>query len=102
MMDVMPLLFMAINAMRDNTASELATLSGGEYQNVITRKGFDRALGHLANQVHNFYLLSFQPQGTPAVGYHTIQVTVAGHPDYSVRSRTSYWSEPISPSVQLH
>jgi VWFA-related protein len=102
MADVTPLLIMAANAMRRNTASELATLSGGEYQNFTTRKGFDRALGHLANQVHNFYLLSFQPRGTLAAGYHTLQVTVPSHPDYSVRSRTSYWSEPTPPSAQLH
>jgi VWFA-related protein len=99
MMDITPLLLMAVNAMRDNTASELATLSGGEYQNSTSRKGFDRALGHLANQVHNFYLLSFQPLGTPAPGYHTLNVSLPGHADYIVRSRASYWSEPTPPSA---
>jgi hypothetical protein len=98
--DITPLIIMAINAMRDNAASELATLSGGEYQNFTTHKGFDRALGHLANQVHNFYLLSFQPQANPAVGYHSIHVSVLGHPDALVRSRSSYWFEPIPPSPQ--
>jgi VWFA-related protein len=94
-MDLLSLLFMAINAMRDNASSELATLSGGEYLNFTTRKGFDQALGHLANQIHNFYLLSFQPQGNPAVGYHTIHVSVLDHPDALVRSRSTYWFEPI-------
>jgi VWFA-related protein len=98
--NIAPLLFMAINAMRENTASELAVLSGGEYLNFATRKGFDRALGHLANQMHNFYLLSFQPAGRPAPGYHTLSVSIAGHPDYVVRSRTSYWLEPTTPSAQ--
>jgi VWFA-related protein len=101
-MDLLPLLFMAINAMRDNASSELATLSGGEYINFTTRKGFDHALGHLANQLHNFYLLSFQPQGNPAVGYHAIHVSVLGHPDALVRSRSSYWSEPAPPSAEAH
>lgn len=96
--DITPLLFMAVNAMRDNTASELATLSGGEYQNFTTRKDFDRALGHLANQVHNFYLLSFQPGGALAGGYHRLHVAIPGHPEYVVRSRASYWSEPKLPS----
>ncbi len=98
-LDLMSLLMMAVNAMRMNAASELATLSGGEYQNFTTHKGFDRALGHLANQVHNFYLLSFQPQGNPAGGYHTIHVSVLGHPDALVRSRSSYWFEPTPPSA---
>lgn len=101
-MGLLPLLFMAINAMRDNAASELATLSGGEYQNFTTRKGFDHALGHLANQVHNFYLLSFQPQGTPSPGYHALRVSVPGMPDALVRSRTTYWFEPTPPSAEAH
>ncbi len=101
-MDLLPLLLMAVNAMRDNAASELATLSGGEYQNFTTRKGFDHALGHLANQVHNFYLLSFQPQGTPTPGYHAIRVSVPGMPDALVRSRSTYWSEPTPPSHEAH
>jgi VWFA-related protein len=101
-MDLLPLLFMAINAMRDNASSELATLSGGEYLNFTTRKGFDQALGHLANQLHNFYLLSFQPQGNPAVGYHAIHVSVLDHPEALVRSRSSYWFEPTQPAAEIH
>ncbi|HEY3990578.1 MAG TPA: VWA domain-containing protein [Acidobacteriaceae bacterium] len=98
-MQITPLLFMAINAMKQNASSELATLSGGEYQNFTTRKGFDNALGHLANQLHNFYLLSFQPPGQPAAGYHSIHVAVPSHPGYLIRSRTTYWSEPAPPSA---
>jgi VWFA-related protein len=99
-MDLTSLLFMAINAMKENASSELATLSGGEYLNFTTRKGFDQALGHLANQVHNFYLLSFQPQGTPTPGFHTLRVAVPGMPDALVRSRSTYWSEPTPPPAQ--
>jgi VWFA-related protein len=101
-MDLMSLLMMAVNAMRMNAASELATLSGGEYQNFTTRRGFDHALGHLANQLHNSYLLSFQPQGTPAAGYHALRVSVPGMPDALVRSRSTYWSEPAPPPVDRH
>lgn len=96
-MDLGPLVLMAINAMKENTSSELATLSGGEYLNFTTRKGFDQALGHLANQLHNFYLLSFQPQATPSPGYHTLHVSVPELPNVLVRSRTTYWFEPIGP-----
>ncbi|HEX6493856.1 MAG TPA: VWA domain-containing protein [Acidobacteriaceae bacterium] len=101
-MDLLPLLFMAINGMRDNAASELATLSGGEYLNFSTRKGFDQALGHVANQVHNFYLLSFRPQGKPAAGYHALHVSVRGMPDALVRSRSTYWFEPSQPAAAIH
>jgi VWFA-related protein len=102
MADLTPLIIMAANALRKNASSELAALSGGEYLNFTTQKGFDQALGHLANQVHNFYLLSFQPQGTPTPGYHAIRVSVPGTPDALVRSRTTYWSEPIPPSAETH
>jgi hypothetical protein len=94
MADLTPLIIMAANALRKNASSELAALSGGEYLNFTTRKGFDQALGHLANQVHNFYLLSFQPQGTPTPGYHAIRVSIPELPDALVRSRSTYWSEP--------
>jgi VWFA-related protein len=100
-MDLMPILLMAINAMRDNTASELADLSGGQYQNFTTRKGLDSALGHIANQIHNFYLLSFRPQGQPTPGYHKLQVFVPEIPNAQVRCRSSFWSEAIQPA-EIH
>jgi VWFA-related protein len=98
-MDLTPLVLMVINAMKENASSELATLSGGEYLNFTTRKGFDQALGHLANQVHNFYLLSFQPQATVSPGYHSLHVFIPDDPGALVRSRTTYWSEPTPTSV---
>jgi len=48
-----------VNALRRNAASELAALSGGEYINFTTRKGFDHCLERIANRTHNYYLLSF-------------------------------------------
>ena len=66
------LLVMAVEALRKNAAHELAALSGGEYINFTTQKGFDQGLHQLTNHVHNYYLLSFQPHaeanGEPAVG----------------------------------
>ena len=102
MADLTPLIIMAANAMRRNASSELAALSGGEYLNFTTRKGFDQALAHLANQLHNFYLLSFQPQATPSPGYHVLRVYVPDDPGALVRSRTTYWSEPTQPPAGLH
>ena len=69
------LLVMAVNALKKNAAHELAALSGGEYINFTTQKGFDEGLHQLSNHVHNYYLLSFQPHaeanGEPASGMHT-------------------------------
>ncbi|MGH9597386.1 MAG: VWA domain-containing protein, partial [Edaphobacter sp.] len=88
------LLVMAVNALKKNAAHELAALSGGEYINFTTQKGFDTGLQRLTNHVHNYYLLSFQPQagpnGEPSPGMHRIRVKVPDYPDAHVLFRESY------------
>ncbi|MEO6806699.1 MAG: VWA domain-containing protein [Edaphobacter sp.] len=90
------LLVMAVNALRKNAAHELAALSGGEYINFTTQKGFDTGLQRLTNHVHNYYLLSFQPQagpnGEPSPGMHRIRVKVPDYPDAHVLFRESYFA----------
>lgn len=87
-----PLLLLAVNALRENTAAELASLSGGERMSFVSQKGLEQALQRVANHVHNYYLLSFQPPSTTKIGLHTLRVTVAGYPDANVQTRKSYWS----------
>jgi VWFA-related protein len=90
------LLVMAVNALKKNAAHELAALSGGEYINFTTQKGFDEGLHQLANHVHNYYLLSFQPHGEangePASGMHRIRVKIPDYPDARIRFRESYFA----------
>ncbi len=90
------LLVMAVNALKKNAAHELAALSGGEYVNFTTQKGFDEGLHRLSNHVHNYYLLSFQPHteanGEPSSGMHTIRVKIPDYPDARVRFRESYFA----------
>jgi VWFA-related protein len=90
------LLFMAVNAAKKNAPRTLAELSGGEYVNFTTQKGFDNGLHQLTNRIHNYYLLSFQPQaganGAPADGLHSIRVKVPDYPDAKIGSRESYFS----------
>ena len=90
------LLVMAVQALRKNAAHELAALSGGEYINFTTQKGFDQGLHQLTNHVHNYYLLSFQPHaeanGEPASGMHRIRVKIPDYPDAHVRFRESYFA----------
>jgi len=87
---IVGLIFMAVQAVRKNAPKEFARLSGGEYINFTTQKGFDRSLNGLANHVHNGYLLSFQPHGDMTPGLHTITVEVPDYKD-TVRHRESYW-----------
>ena len=90
------LLVMAVNALKKNAAHELAALSGGEYINFTTQRGFDEGLHQLSNHVHNYYLLSFQPpagaNGEPASGMHRIRVHIPDYPDARVRFRESYFA----------
>jgi VWFA-related protein len=90
------LLVMAVNALKKNAAHELASLSGGEYINFTTQKGFDQGLQQLTNHVHNYYLLSFQPHaeanGEPSSGMHKIRVKVPDYPDVRIRFRESYFA----------
>jgi VWFA-related protein len=90
------LLIMAVNALKKNASHELAALSGGEYINFTTQKGFDAGLQQLTNHVHNYYLLSFQPHaeanGEPAAGMHRIRVKIPDYPDAHVRFRESYFA----------
>jgi hypothetical protein len=80
------------NALRRNAASELAALSGGEYANFTTQKGFDAELLRISNEIHNYYLLSFKPSADPPWGLHTLKVRVADYPDAVIQTRKSYWA----------
>lgn len=87
-----PEFLLIVNALRRNSASELATLSGGEYANFTTQKGFDAELQRISNEIHNYYLLSFKPSSESSWGLHTLRVRVAGYPDAVIQTRKSYWA----------
>ena len=90
------LMVMAVNAAKKNAPRTLAELSGGEYVNFTTQKGFDNSLHQLGNRIHNYYLLSFTPQaaanGEPTPGLHNLRVRVPDYPDARIGSRQSYFS----------
>ncbi len=99
------LLLMAINAVKHNAPKALAEESGGEYINFTTQKGFDKSLGTISNHIHNYYLISFQPQAVPAgssasapapnviiPGLHRITVKIPDYPDAHIRARETFWA----------
>jgi VWFA-related protein len=101
------LLVMAINALKKNAPKTLSALSGGEYINFTTQRGFDNALHALSNHIHNYYLLSFQPHGPngePATGgMHSIRVKIPDYPDAHIRTRESYFAgalEELPPEIK--
>jgi VWFA-related protein len=93
--NIIPWIMTAVNGMRKNASSELASLSGGEYTNFVTQKGLEQALSDVANHIHHHYELSFQPPAAPRYGFHTLCVMVPDYPGAVIRYRTSYWSGTI-------
>ncbi len=87
-----PEFLMIANALRENTASEIAALSGGEYFDFVTQKKLEEALHRISNQVHNYYLLSFRLESQGKPESHSIRVKIAGHPEAVIQTRKSYWS----------
>ena len=82
---------MAIAALRKNTASAIPHMTGGQSLRFESGKRLDSELGMLANQVHNRYILSFQPSN-PQPGLHTLSVTLRQPLEVRVLARTSYWA----------
>ena len=94
-----PEIQLIINALKANTASELAALSGGEYINFTTQKGFEDGLQRVSNHVHDYYLVSFKPSPSPNLNLHTLSVRVATHPDAIIQTRKSYWPGTVEPTA---
>jgi VWFA-related protein len=95
-MNLMPLFFMSREALRQNVPHTLAELTGGQYINFTTTKGFDKGVHDLTNQLHNEYRLSFQPKSPITPGIHHLSVSIPSMPDVVVRARLVYFSGTVS------
>jgi VWFA-related protein len=82
----------ALQAMRKDTAAEVANLSGGESLQFGDRADLDRQLATIANHLPNRYILTFRPSSNEP-GFHAIKVQLANQAlAATVKARTSYWS----------
>jgi hypothetical protein len=99
LLELPPEVQLIANALKPNAASELAGLSGGEYINFTTQRGFEQGLQRIANQIHDYYVLSFKPSAGPGMSLHSLRVRVAGYPDAVIQSRRSYWPGIFEPSA---
>jgi len=80
-----------LRAMRENTAAEVATLSGGAQVFFHDEQGLETRMATLATDVRNGYTLSFYPSSHES-GLHTIKVEVTKkEARFEVTARTSYW-----------
>jgi VWFA-related protein len=91
-----PFIF-AVQAIRKNAAAAIPQMTGGEYLRFNNGKGLDRKMALLTNQIHNRYMLSFQP-ADPKPGLHLLSVTLRQDIGAKVLARANYWAD--APSAQ--
>jgi VWFA-related protein len=84
-------LVVAFKAMQKDTSAEIATLSGGESLPFGNKAELDQQLAALTNHFAATYTLSFHPTSKQP-GFHSLELRIAGHPEFHVSARTSYWS----------
>jgi VWFA-related protein len=90
--DFLDLAYRTAQAMRKNTPSTVASMTGGEYELFTTRKKFEVRMNDFTNHLHSRYLLSFAPEN-PHSGLHQLQVKLRDPHVGTVLARTSYWAE---------
>ncbi len=93
------LLLAAVQALRENVPKTVARLSGGDYDNFGTQRGFEDGVARLTNRIHNFYLLSFPIPGSAEPGLHEIRVSVPEYPEANIRARRNYWAGDVAPAA---
>ena len=95
------LILLVVNAVRRNVPHTLSSVTGGEYTNFSSQKGFERGVHRLSNHIHNYYLLSFQPAGRKPdqvlAGMHRLTVKVPDYPDAKIRYRLTYYAGDTPP-----
>jgi VWFA-related protein len=88
---LMPLLILGAQAMRKNTPKTIAEMTGGEYELFLSQTGFESLMTRFANNLHNRYLLSFEPKD-PHPGLHKIRVALRQSKDIAILARDRYWA----------
>ncbi|HEX7286890.1 MAG TPA: VWA domain-containing protein [Candidatus Angelobacter sp.] len=90
-LQLMPLVVMAVQAMRKNAPKTIASMSGGEYELFTSQSGFESRMTAFANHLHNRYLLSFEPK-EPQLGLHKVSVRLRQPQNATVLARDRYWA----------
>jgi len=80
----------ASDGLRKNTAASVAQLTGGEFAHFHDAKDLKAGLIAMANDVPNYYVLSFRPTAvTP--GLHALHLEIRDRPQLVFKARSEYW-----------
>ena len=96
--DLLAPLMLTAQAMRKNAAKAITAMTGGEYAQFSSGKGFDRDMTEFSNHLYARYMLSFAPV-KPHPGLHQLRVRLKQPNDATVLARSSYWAASASPSA---
>ena len=80
----------ARNSLRTNAAESVAQLAGGEFHHFHDAKSLQAGLIALANDVPNYYVVTFRPT-SPTPGMHALHVETTEHKPLVLISRREYW-----------
>lgn len=81
----------AIQGLNNNTAAEIAAITGGDCTRFNDQRSFNSAFLETSIGIRDSYMLGFQPN-RHSIGFHSIQVELAKpNPDLSILARSVYW-----------
>jgi VWFA-related protein len=64
--------------------------TGGKEYSFVSQRDLEQALGDVSREIHNQYLITYNPNNKNEGGFHKIRVEVARR-DLDVRTRDGYW-----------
>lgn len=82
---------------KQNEAAILTTATGGQSFRFETQSKLENNLIRVGAQIHSRYLVSFTPEQQQTASFHSIQLTIKGQPQLTVRTRPGYWSDLHAP-----
>jgi VWFA-related protein len=81
----------AVRLADTDLAAAFAQACGGTAAAFLTKDGLEKTLNRIGEDLHNQYMISFQPDANAPPGFHEIRVEVKDRPDLTVRTRAGYW-----------
>jgi VWFA-related protein len=78
----------------DNPVEVFTKYTGGREMGFVSQKALENAVAEIGREIHNQYLISYNPDNKIEGGFHTIRVEVRG--PYNVRTRPGYWLAAVN------
>jgi VWFA-related protein len=85
-------IFKGVKAIFVDSSSEVFTrYTGGKEFSFVSQRALEDAVAAIGREIHNQYLISYNPNNKAEGGFHTIEVTVKRR-GLDVRTRPGYWA----------